>query len=439
MDKLAILGGDPAVEHADPELFAWPIVNRDMEDRVLGVLRRGAMSGIDVPREFERGFATWHGVAHALGHNNGTASLEAAMFAVGVGRGDEIIAPAITYWATCLQALSLGAKVVFADIDPESLCIDPDDIEHRITPRTKAIVLVHYLGYVADMDRILAIARRHGLKVIEDASHAHGSLRHGKLAGTFGDAAGFSLMSSKGFAVGDARMLLTDHTETYERALLYGHYVRHGDLTLDSLRKLSGLPLGGCKFRMHQLSAAVGLAQLRKFPAEMAEIDAAMKYYWQLLEGVPGIRPVACDDTTGSTMGAWYFPHAHYDADAFDGLSVRTFCRAVAAEGTQAVPGCNAALHKHPIFSSIDIYGDGRPTNELDGGRDVSRDPLPVAEAIQHKVFGVPWFKRCARERIERHALAVRKVAKLHHQLPRDPDEDAQAFAGHWGLSTIKT
>ena len=229
----------------DPHLFAWPIVNRAMEERVLDVLRGGSMSGTNLTREFERGYADWHGVRFGLGHNNGTASLYAAMYGVGIGPGDEVIAPAITYWATCLQALSLGAKIVFADIDPDSLCIDRDDIEHRITPATKAIVLVHYLGIVADMGRILDIARRHDLRVIEDASHAHGSLYNGKLAGTIGDAAGFSLMSSKGFAVGEGGILLTDDREVYERAVLFGHYIRHDDLTLDSIKAVSGLPLGG--------------------------------------------------------------------------------------------------------------------------------------------------------------------------------------------------
>ncbi len=438
MDQLALLGGPQAVTTADPSMFAWPILNHEMEQAVLDVLRRGAMSGTELTRRFERGYADWHGVEFGLGHNNGTSALQAAMYGVGIGRGDEVIVPAITYWATAAQVLSLGGKVVFADIHPETFCLDPDDIEHRITPRTKAIALVHYLGVVADMDRILDIARRHGLKVIEDASHAHGSRYHGQLAGTFGDAAGFSLMSSKGFAVGEAGMLLTRDREVYERAILYGHYIRHADLTLPPLKALSGLPLGGAKYRMHQMSAAVGLAQLKKFPHEMAEIDAAMRYFWGLLADVPGLRPVMADDAAGNTMGAWYFPHGHYDAACFGGLPVRRFCEAVEAEGSVSVPGVNAALHKHPLFSQIDIFGDGRPSNQLDGGRDVSRDPLPVAEAVQGRTFGVPWFKHLRREQIEEHAAAFRKVAEHHERLLGGADA-AEAFAGHWGLSTIRT
>ena len=439
MEKLAVLGGPRAVTTSDPSMFAWPIVTPAMEEAVVDVLRRGAMSGTELTRQFERGYADWHGVEFGLGHNNGTASLQAAMYGVGLRRGDEVIAPAITYWGTVVQALSLGAKVVFADIDPETFCIDPGDIEHRITPRTKAIALVHYLGVVADMDRILDIARRRGLKVIEDASHAHGSRYRGQLAGTFGDAAGFSLMSSKGFAVGEAGMLLTRDREVYEQAVLYGHYIRHSDLTLAPMKALSGLPLGGAKMRMHQMSAAVGLVQLEKFPAEMAEIDAAMKYFWSLLEDVPGLRPVMADEAAGHTMGAWYFPHGHYDPAAFGGLPVQRFCEAVEAEGSVTVPGVNAALHRHPLFSKIDVYGEGRPTNQLDGGRDVSRDPLPVAEAVQGRTFGVPWFKHLRREQIQEHAAAFRKVAEGCRELLTGQDEKTQAFAGHWGLSTIRT
>jgi len=437
MGQLALNGGERAVDQPTPELFAWPIVNQEMEQRVLDVLRAGAMSGTEITRQFERAFADWHGVRFGLGHNNGTSALEAAMYAIDLRAGDEIIAPSITYWATCLQALKLGAKVVFADIDPETLCIDPDDIERRITPRTKAIALVHYLGVVADMDRIMDIARRYGLKVIEDVSHAHGSRYHDQMAGTFGDVACYSLMSSKGFAVGEAGMLLTNDRTIYERAVLYGHYVRHDELTGSALKQLAGLPLGGCKNRMHQMSAAVGLAQLKKFPDEMAEIDRAMKYFWRQLEDVPGIRPIMADESKGNTTGAWYFPHGHYDPRHFGGLPVRKFCAAIEAEGSPSIPGVNAALHRHPVFSAIDIYGQGHPSNQLSDGRDVSHTRLPVAEGIRDVTFGVPWFKHCWPDAIEQHAAAIRKVAQHHKEL-LDGEPGDSASTGHWGLSTIK-
>src|SRR3954468_13677523 len=135
---LALLGGPKVVPHEDQELFHWPIVTAEDEQAVLAVLRKGNLSDWDVTLEFEREWAAYQGTQFALAHCNGTAALLAAMWAVGLGRGDEMIAPSLTYWASATQVMSLGATPVFADIDPVTLCIAPGDIEHRITPRTKA-------------------------------------------------------------------------------------------------------------------------------------------------------------------------------------------------------------------------------------------------------------------------------------------------------------
>ena len=155
MSKLALLGGGKAVQGDLNDLFTWPIVTKEDEDAVLEVLHKRSMSGTDVTAEFEKEFAKWQGVKYALGFNNGTSSLQAAMFACGVGLGDEIICPSITYWASAAQVYSLGGTVVFADIHPDTLCIDPADIEHRISEKTKAIMVVHYLSHPADMDPIM--------------------------------------------------------------------------------------------------------------------------------------------------------------------------------------------------------------------------------------------------------------------------------------------
>ncbi|HOJ40536.1 MAG TPA: aminotransferase class I/II-fold pyridoxal phosphate-dependent enzyme, partial [bacterium] len=209
-EKLALLGGRKTIGRVPADLFRWPVVNKEMEKAVLNVLRAGKMSGSDITMEFEKAFAAWHGRRYGLGANNGTAALHCAMFGLGIGRGDEVICPSITYWASCLPVFSLGGTVVFADIDPETLCLDPDDLEHRITDRTKAVIVVHYCGRPAEMKKIMAISRKKGVAVIEDVSHAHGALYQGKLVGTFGQVAGFSLMSGKSFAVGEAGILLTD-------------------------------------------------------------------------------------------------------------------------------------------------------------------------------------------------------------------------------------
>ena len=139
MEKLAILGGPKAVKTDPADMFNWPIITKEMEEAVLKVLREGKMSGNDVTKEFEKEYAEWHGMKYALGHSTGTGALHGAMFGLGIGHGDEIICPSITYWASALPVYSLGGTVVFCDIDKETLNIDPNDIEHRITKRTKAV------------------------------------------------------------------------------------------------------------------------------------------------------------------------------------------------------------------------------------------------------------------------------------------------------------
>jgi dTDP-4-amino-4,6-dideoxygalactose transaminase len=436
--ELALLGGQKAVQSDPGDIFDWPIVTREVEEAVLEVLRAGKMSGIDVTMEFEEEFASFHGMKYALAHNSGTASLQGSMFGLGIGMGDEIICPSITYWASCLPVYALGGTVVFTDIDPFTLCIDPGDIEHRITERTKAIVVVHYGGYPAEMDRILTIARRHNVKVLEDPSHAHGSLYKGKLVGTMGDVAGFSLMSGKSLACGEGGIMLTNERRVYERALLYGHYARHSEITFEDFAVEAGLPLGGHKYRMHQLTSAMARVQLRNYKEQMAEIDKAMTYFSDLIETAPGISAHRPPKDSGLTMGGWYAPLGHYDAEKLGGLSISRFCEAVTSEGVPCRPGCNKALHLHPLFNTVDVYRDGKPTRiaNLPDGVDVRQPPgsLPVSEHIQKKVFRIPWFRRYHPEIIREYADSFRKVAENYGDILADDPGDPPGI-GSWGMT----
>jgi len=414
---LAAIGGPPVVQNAAKyaDLFRWPVVTLDDERAVLEVLRAGAMSDTAVTERFEQEWAAYVGTRYALGHCNGTMALLAAMWAAGLGRGDELICPSITYWASAMPALSLGATVVFADVDPYTLCIDPADIERRIGPGTRAIMVVHYGAHPADMDPIMAVARRRGLKVIEDAAHSHGSLYKGRMAGSIGDVAAFSMMSRKSFPAGEAGMLTTNDAEIYERAIAFAHYERHeAALTRPELKALAGVPLGGVKGRMNQLASALGRSQLARYPERMAEIDRAMMLLCDFLDGVPGIRPRRTARGTGSTMGGWYLPSAIYDAEALAGLPQEKFRKALAAEGVAIGVGVNVPLHLHPAFNDADIYRDGRPTRIAFSDRDVRqpRGSLPVAEAAADRVIALPWFKKFDSAAIELFAAAYRKVAR---------------------------
>jgi len=422
--KLALLGGPKTIDKDYADIFKWPIVTKEDEDAVVDVLRRGAMSGNDVSKEFEKEWAAYNGTKFALTFPSGTEAIRSAMWACGVGAGDEVICPSMTYWASCASALTLGAAVNFADIDRDTLCIDPKDIEHRIGPATRAIIVVHYTGYPCDMDPIMAIARKHNVKVIEDCSHAHGTLYKGKMVGTFGDVGAMSMMAGKGFAIGEAGMMVTNDRHIFERSVAYGMYERTGVasrynaaesyITEPELKVYAGAPLGGYKHRINQTCSAMGRVQLRYFPQRAKEIQDAMNRFWDLLEGTPGIRAHRPPKGSGSTMGCWYSPRGLYRGEELGGLSCAKFCEAVRAEGaTMASPGANGALHLHPLFHTADVFHMGKPTMISFGQRDVRQGPgtLPTAEKIGEIAFTIPWFKHDRPEVIKAYAEAYRKVA----------------------------
>ncbi len=442
MSKLALLGGEKEVTiKASKEMFHWPIVNQAMEDAIIEVLRDGNMSGLDISKKFEAGFAEWHNVKYGLAHSSGTAALHTAMYGVGLGVGDELICPSITYWASCIQAQNLGASVVFADIEPDSLCLDPDDFERKITERTKAVVVVHYLSHPADMDRIMGIAKKHNIKVIEDCSHSHGTLYKGKLTGTFGDVAGFSCMTGKSFAIGEGGMLLTNNREVYERAILFGIYARHSEIEDEELKHRIHLPNGGFKYRMHQMSAAVGLEQLKKYPAESAEIDKIYTYFWDKLEGTPGIKAHRPAKDSGSTKGGWYIPVALYKKEELGGLSIQRFSDALVAEGINTSPGVNAPLHKHPLFSTIDVYNHGKPTNSANLPDGIvnkgDQQNLPIAATLSQRILRLPYMKHFDKNIINQYINAIKKVCENYSDL-LPGDNNSNEVKDSWNLTKRK-
>jgi perosamine synthetase len=434
--ELALFGGEKAVKSKQEDMFKWPIVTERHEQVVLEVLRAGGMSGFDLTKEFEKEYAQLLGRKYGLAYHNGTAAILGGLYGLGIGVGDEVISPSLTYWATAAPVYNLGATPVFADVDPETICIDPKDVEHRITPRTKAIIVVHYAGMPADMDAIIKIAAKHNVKILEDCSHAHGALYKGKEVGTFGDASAFSLMTGKSLAIGEGGIFFTDDRKVYERAILFGHYIRHDEITLEELKPFTGLPSGGYKHRMHQLSSAFGLVQLELYPGQMAEIDRAMNYFCDLLDDSVGIKPMRPSKDSGTTKGGWYYPHFKYIGEELEGLSLSRFSEAVRAEGSICNPGCNKPLHLHPLFTKMDVYGHGRPTRiaGLDKSARIEHyvEKLPVAESINFYVFEVPWFKRYLPEIIEEHANAYKKVIKNYKSLLVDDtgkDEEAGGYS----------
>lgn len=438
MSELAIFGGPKAITKDPGDMFTWPIVTKEDEDAVLDVLHNRAMSGTDISRAFEQDFVKWTGCKYALGFNNGTSSIQAALYGCGVRRGDEVICQSLTYWATGMQVYSLGATPVFADIDPESLCLDPASIEKKISPKTKAILLVHYLGHPADMDGIMAVARKHGIKVIEDVSHAQGGYYKGRMLGTIGDAGAMSMMTGKSLAIGEGGMLITNDRSVYEHAITLGHYEMFNKKNVEDpeLMPYLGLPMGGYKYRMHQMSSAMGRVQLKYYDERITEIQKAMNYFWDLLEGVPGLRAHRVDPASGSTMGGWYAARGLYVPEELEGLSVTRFTEAVTAEGFRCGGGANLPLHTHAVFHTADVFEDGKPTRVAFTDRDVRELDLdlPVTNSISARLYTIPWFKHYRREIIEQYANAYKKVALNYKELLPGDQGNPTGIMGGWNF-----
>lgn len=436
MSKLALLGGEPIIKNApEKELFGWPIYTEEDEEALLHVARNNLYSLTDITQKFEGEFADWIGRRHALAFCNGTMAITAAMFALGIGAGDEVICTTKTYWASITQVMTLGATPVFCNID-DNLSMDPDDLERCITPKTKAIVVVHYMAYPADMDRIMAIAKKHNILVLEDVSHAQGGLYKGKKLGTFGDVAAMSLMSGKSFAAGELGILVTDEKKYHERAIAFGHYDRNNaEFVTESedLKAYYGISLTGSKGRANQLCSAIARVQLKYYDERIAVIRQAMNYFFDLLRDVEGLRPLRVDESTGSTMAGFYVPHFIYYPEKFGGLSAKRFADAVRAEGVaDCWDGANYCLHTHKLFNDFNLFHTEKPSRIAFTDRDVREDDKLCDRSTEVHCVRTPWFKHFEefdREWIRKYAEAFRKVAENYKDLL---ENDEKGLGGRW-------
>jgi len=269
---------------------------------VLRVLDRGVLSGQFAPevRGLESEWAGYVGSKHCLATNSGTAALQIALAAAGIGPGDEVIVPAFTFVASALAVLHQGAVPVFADIEPRTLGLDPVRVEAAITPRTRAVMAVHMHGTPCDVDALAAICRRRGLVLVEDAAQAHGSTHAGRRVGTFGALGCFSLQSSKSLAAGEGGLVVTDDDELWARAArtrMFGEDVRASDeaayridRALDGNRAYDSLEMGWM-FRTTELTAAVARAQLTKLDAWIGAAARNAALLSQRLRDLPGVIP----------------------------------------------------------------------------------------------------------------------------------------------------
>lgn len=264
------------------------------EEAVLAVLRSRWLTMGAVTRQFEQAFAEFIGVKHAVAVSNATQGLHLACRALGIGPGDEVILPSLTFVATANAVLYAGAGVVFADItSADNPNISPEDIERKLTPATKAIIVVHYAGYPAPMPDIVEIARRHGLFVIEDAAHAPGAALDGKRVGAWGTVGCFSFFSNKNLATGEGGMATTDDPALAERMRL----LRSHGMTSQTLDRHLGHAYSydvvdlGYNYRIDEIRAALGLVQLKKIAHNNARRRALTEKYWAELAELNLVLP----------------------------------------------------------------------------------------------------------------------------------------------------
>lgn len=253
--------------------IAKPYITKKEEQYVLEVLRSGVLSIGPKIEKFEKKFAEFIGVKYACAVSSGTAGLHLALIAAGIGKGDEIITSPFSFIASANAALYVGAKPIFVDIDPKTYNLDPEKIETKITKKTKAILVVHIFGQSADMAPILKIAKKHNLKIIEDACESLGASYRGKKVGTFGESAVFAFYSNKQMTTGEGGMIVTNSKKVYELCRSLRNQGR-----LENMQWLDHVRLG-YNYRLDEMSAALGVAQLEKINFLISEKQKVAAWY----------------------------------------------------------------------------------------------------------------------------------------------------------------
>jgi perosamine synthetase len=386
VSKLAAFGGVPAVPK-DRRRVDWPLIEDEDRKAVLDALDGARLvsnsDGANPVTTLEDHWARRFGFDHCVAVSTGTAALSLALAALGVGPGDEVIVPALSFIATGLAPVHQMAVPVFADVDPVTFNLDPDDVERRITDRTKAVIPVHLHGAPADMDRITDIARRHGLAVVEDAAQAPGATYRGRPVGGFGDAGAFSLQVTKNIPTcGEGGLLVTRDAglaESVRRGRQFGEVIESG-------RERDYVSYGlGWNMKMNALQAAFTDAQLTRFDGYERARQRNVADFLGRLAVLPGLRvPTAPPDTTH----AWHILRFRFEPAAF-GLdparpqALRTALRRLLrAEGVPMSQYQLMPLPDQKVFVERVGFGAGYPWTVTGAPAPAAGEDHPVARAI---------------------------------------------------------
>ena len=406
-DKLAIHAGAASKTVPFPD---WPQYDEKEEKALMEVLRSRVWWRTPGTKtlEFEEKFAAYQQAQYGIACTNGTAALEIAIAALGIGLGDEVIVPDFTFVASASAVLSVGAMPVLVDVDPETYCIDPEKVAAAVTSRTKAIVAVHIAGHPADLDRLKEIARIHNLFLIEDSAHAHGSEWKGHKVGSIGTVGTFSFQASKLMTAGEGGMLITNNEDLAVRLRAVHDCGRMPDQWFYSHY------MYGSNYRLSEWQGAVLTQQLSRLAGQTAVRSRNAAYLDKALLGIEGIRPQILDPRV--TCHGHYCYIFHYDKAAFAGVPTETFIKALNAEGipTQA---------SYPAVRKLDVFQNGEFRKRLSPEHARQDFPFLKAEcpvtddAAENTVWLVHRTLLGNQQDTEEIVAAVKKIQQHAHEL----------------------
>lgn len=417
-NRLALLGGPRTLHQC--KLHPWPQITKSLEKRILNALRSGRLgySRNSICREFEEDFAAYHDLPFAVGTNSGTSALLLAYFACGIGEQsggtsfDEVIVPDWGFFATASPLLHLGAVPTFCDVDPITGNIDAASIEAKISKRTRAIVVTHIAGHPCDMPSILAVAERYSLRVIEDCSHAHGSRLNGRLVGTFGHVAAFSLQTRKMVCAGEGGVVVTRDPELFVRASAFGNFRRLEGTQYSIPESLRDTGLG-LKLRLSPLGSALAAHHL-------TELDRLIELRRTLLDRLTARLSNVADvevpiTSPSATRGAYYEYPIRSVAAAEGRVPIRVIRQALEAEGLVLFESNTRMLSKVPLLRGT-LKGAVLGLNN-ENSRQTPEVATPVATRLDRSTLTLPTFTSEPVELVDRYADAIEKVSSCLDEL----------------------
>jgi perosamine synthetase len=383
--RLAIHGGPRTVPEGLKR--TWPEITQEDKDAVLAVLERGILSGVHGPEAtgLETEWAEFTGSTHVLSFNSGTAALHAALFAAGVGPGDEVITSAFSFSGSFHPILEQNAIPVFVDIDPRTYNIDATKVEAKISDRTKVLMPVHIHGMPADLDTLLSLADRYNLTLVEDACQAHGATYQGRMAGTIGTMGCFSLNVTKNLSGGEGGFLNTDNDELVERARMVRTFGERVGEEKEKIRPYYSHTIGW-NYRTQELPAAFARSQLKRLSRYNAIAQQNAQYLTGELSKIRGVIPpyVPSDRTS-----VYHKYRVRFDPDAL-GLTIPTtdfrqrLLEALEAEGVAVTIWHVTPMTSFPLFQKLDEgYGKGCPWSCPYYDREIEYNPDEYPEAIR--------------------------------------------------------